>query len=215
MIRVLLADDQKLVRVGLRMLCESDPVIEVVGEAGDGREAVRLAGESLPDVILMDLRMPGVDGITATERIMAARPSSRVVVLTTFDDDDHLYPALAAGAFGFLVKDSPPGDLLTALRRAVAGEPPFSQAVLARLVEQAVRAREPRPEATPEVPELSPRERDVLAMVGAGLSNREIAERLHLGVSTVKTYVTSLMRKTGTPNRIRLAVLAARSSGAQ
>ncbi|MEV1176986.1 response regulator transcription factor [Nonomuraea sp. NPDC049784] len=215
MIRVLLADDQKLVRVGLRMLCESDPEIEVVGEAGDGREAVQLAGESQPDVILMDLRMPGVDGITATERIMAARPSSRVVVLTTFDDDDHLYPALAAGAFGFLVKDSPPGDLLAALRRAVAGEAPFSQAVLGRLVDQAVRARVPRPAATPKVPELSPRERDVLAMVGAGLSNREISERLHLGVSTVKTYVTSLMRKTGTPNRIRLAVLAAQSSGAQ
>ncbi|MFI7637612.1 response regulator [Nonomuraea sp. NPDC049400] len=215
MIRVLLADDQKLVRVGLRMLCESDPEIEVVGEAGDGREAVHLAAESLPDVILMDLRMPGVDGITATGRIMAARPSSRVVVLTTFDDDDHLYPALAAGAFGFLVKDSPPGDLLAALRRAVAGEPPFSQSVLGRLVEQAVRARGPRPQATPEVPELSPRERDVLAMVGAGLSNREIAERLHLGVSTVKTYVASLMRKTGAPNRIRLAVLAAQSSGAQ
>ncbi|MFI6733299.1 response regulator transcription factor [Nonomuraea sp. NPDC050451] len=117
MIRVLLADDQKLVRVGLRMLCESDPEIEVVGEAGDGREAVRLADESVPDVILMDLRMPGVDGITATERIMAARPSSRVVVLTTFDDDDHLYPALSAGAFGFLVKDSPPGELLAALHR--------------------------------------------------------------------------------------------------
>ncbi|MEU6717864.1 response regulator transcription factor [Nonomuraea sp. NPDC046802] len=215
MIRVLLADDQKLVRVGLRMLCESDPDIEVVGEAGDGREAVRLAAERLPDVILMDLRMPGVDGITATERIMAARPSSRIVALTTFDDDDHLYPALAAGAFGFLVKDSPPAALLAALRRAMAGEPPFSQAVLERLVRQAVRARESRAETTPELAwltDLSPRERDVLAMVGEGLSNRNIAERLHLGVSTVKTYVASLMRKTGTANRIRLAVLAARHS---
>ncbi|UBU12991.1 response regulator [Nonomuraea gerenzanensis] len=215
MIRVLLADDQKLVRVGLRMLCESDPEIEVVGEAGDGREAVRLAAERLPDVILMDLRMPGMDGITATERIMAARPSSRIVALTTFDDDDHLYPALAAGAFGFLVKDSPPAALLAALRRATAGEPPFSQAVLERLVRQAVRAREPRADPAPELPwltGLSPRERDVLAMVGEGLSNRNIAERLHLGVSTVKTYVASLMRKTGTANRIRLAVLAARHS---
>ncbi|WP_043614608.1 response regulator [Nonomuraea candida] len=215
MIRVLLADDQKLVRVGLRMLCESDPGIEVVGEAGDGREAVRMAAESLPDVILMDLRMPGVDGITATERIMAARPSSKVVVLTTFDDDDHLYPALAAGAFGFLVKDSPPADLLAALHRAAGGEPPFGQAVLRRLVEQAVRAREPRTDPAPGLSELSPREREVLAMVGAGLSNREIAERMYLGVSTVKTYVASLMRKTGAPNRIRLAVLAARVSGAE
>ncbi|AQZ62697.1 two component system response regulator [[Actinomadura] parvosata subsp. kistnae] len=213
MIRVLLADDQKLVRVGLRMLCESDPDVEVVAEAGDGQEAVRLAAERLPDVILMDLRMPGVDGITATERIMAARPSSRIVALTTFDDDDHLYPALAAGAFGFLVKDSPPSVLLAALRRAAAGEPPFSPPVLERLVRHAVRARQPRPGRAPEpagLAGLSPRERDVLAMVGEGLSNRSIAERLHLGVSTVKTYVASLMRKTGTANRIRLAVLAAR-----
>ncbi|MFC4112083.1 response regulator transcription factor [Nonomuraea zeae] len=214
MIRVLLADDQQLVRVGLRMLCESDPGVEVVGEAGDGREAVRLAERTRPDLILMDLRMPGVDGITATERIMAARPASRIVVLTTFDDDEHLYPALAAGAFGFLVKDSPPAELLAALHRAADGEPPFSQSVLGRLVAQAVRAREPRARAR-EIPELSPRERDVLAMVGAGLSNREIAERLHLGVSTVKTHVTSLMRKTGAPNRIRLAVLAARASAAE
>nr|WP_206068896.1 response regulator transcription factor [Nonomuraea sp. FMUSA5-5] len=198
------------------MLCESDPEVEVVGEAGDGREAVRLAAERLPDVILMDLRMPGVDGITATERIMAVRPSSRIVALTTFDDDDHLYPALAAGAFGFLVKDTPPAALLAALRRAMAGEPPFSQVVLERLVRQAVRARrEPRAETAPELTwltGLSPRERDVLAMVGEGLSNRNIADRLHLGVSTVKTYVASLMRKTGTANRIRLAVLAARHS---
>ncbi|WP_188187797.1 response regulator [Nonomuraea sp. SYSU D8015] len=212
MIRVLLADDQKLVRVGLRMLCESDPEVEVVGEAGDGREAVRLADVLLPDVILMDLRMPGVDGIAATERIMAACPASRIVVLTTFDDDDHLYPALAAGAFGFLVKDSPPADLLAALRRAVDGEPPFSQGVLRRLVAQAVRTRGARPRtALPELPELSPRERDVLAMVGAGLSNREIAERLYLGVSTVKTHLANLMRKTGAQNRIRLAVLAAQA----
>jgi hypothetical protein len=125
-----------------------------------------MVGESLPDVILMDLRMPGVDGIAATERIMAVRPASRIVVLTTFDDDDHLYPALAAGAFGFLVKDSPPAELLAALRRAVDGESPFSQGVLARLVEQAVRTREPQPQTMrPVVPELSPRERDVLALV--------------------------------------------------
>ncbi|MGP4097330.1 LuxR C-terminal-related transcriptional regulator [Nonomuraea sp. KM90] len=129
---------------------------------------------------------------------MAARPGSRIVVLTTLDDD-HLYPALAAGAFGFLVKDSPPGELLAALRRAVDGEPPFSQAVLGRLVEQAARARESRTEEAPAISDLSPRERDVLAMVGDGLSNREVAERLYLGVSTVKTYVASLMRKTARP----------------
>ncbi|MBA9007546.1 response regulator transcription factor [Thermomonospora cellulosilytica] len=212
MIRVLLVDDQHLVRMGLRMLCESAPDVEVVGEAADGRDAPRLVAELQPDVILMDLRMPGVDGITATGRIMAARPASRIVVLTTFGDDDHLYPALAAGAFGFLVKDAPPQDLLAAIRRAAAGEQPFSQDVLGRLVERAVGAHDARrAPAGPGLPELTGRERQVLAMVGAGLSNGEIAARLHLGVTTVKTHVANLMRKTGCPNRIRLAVLAVRS----
>ncbi|HEX2315569.1 MAG TPA: response regulator transcription factor [Thermomonospora sp.] len=211
MIRVLLVDDQHLVRMGLRMLCEAAPDLQVVAEAGDGRDAVRLAAEHVPDVILMDLRMPGVDGITATRRIMAERPTSRVVVLTTFDDDDHLYPALAAGAFGFLVKDSPPQELLRSIRMAADGDAPYSQAVLARLVDRAVRARtEPTPEPA-DLPDLTPREQEVLELVGEGLSNREIAERLHLGVTTVKTHVASLMRKTGCPNRIRLAVLAAQT----
>nr|WP_067455409.1 response regulator transcription factor [Actinomadura macra] len=211
MIRVLLVDDQQLVRMGLRMLCDSAPDLEVVGEAGDGRDAPRLVEELHPDVVLMDLRMPGVDGIAATRRIIAARPSARVVVLTTFDDDDHLYPALAAGAFGFLVKDAPPTELLRAIRMAADGEAPYGQAVLARLVEQAVRARtragaverESRGPAG-----LTAREEEVLRLVGTGLSNREIADRLHLGVTTVKTHVANLMRKTGCPNRIRLAVLA-------
>ncbi|WP_369688383.1 response regulator [Actinomadura macra] len=208
---MLLVDDQQLVRMGLRMLCDSAPDLEVVGEAGDGRDAPRLVEELHPDVVLMDLRMPGVDGIAATRRIIAARPSARVVVLTTFDDDDHLYPALAAGAFGFLVKDAPPTELLRAIRMAADGEAPYGQAVLARLVEQAVRARtragaverESRGPAG-----LTAREEEVLRLVGTGLSNREIADRLHLGVTTVKTHVANLMRKTGCPNRIRLAVLA-------
>jgi DNA-binding NarL/FixJ family response regulator len=214
MIRVLLIDDQQLVRVGLRMLCESVADIEVVGEAGDGRDAPRLVEELQPDVILMDLRMPGVDGIIATQRIMRVRPTSRIVVLTTFGDDDHLYPALEAGAFGFLVKDSPPEELLSAIRRAADGEPPFSQAVLVCVINQAVRARKegaPAPTQTipaQGIPDLTPRELEILEMVGGGLSNREIASRLHLGVTTVKTHVASLMRKTGCPNRIRLAVLA-------
>ncbi|QXJ24585.1 response regulator transcription factor [Actinomadura graeca] len=213
MIRVLLVDDQQLVRMGLRMLCDSAPDMEVVGEAGDGRDAPRLVEELHPDVVLMDLRMPGVDGIAATRRIAAARPSVRVVVLTTFDDDDHLYPALAAGAAGFLVKDAPPTELLRAIRMAADGEAPYGRDVLARLVEQAVRARA---EAGAEAAEdarrapagLTAREEEVLGLVGAGLSNREIADRLHLGVTTVKTHVANLMRKTGCPNRIRLAVLA-------
>ncbi|MEO3807896.1 response regulator transcription factor [Sphaerisporangium sp. B11E5] len=212
MIRVLLVDDLQLVRAGLRMLCESAADLVVVGEAEDGRAAVRQADRLLPDVVLMDLRMPGMDGITATERILASRPATRVVVLTTFDDDDHLYPALAAGACGFLVKDTSPGELLDGVRKAAAGESPFSQDVLRRLVSHAVRSRahaaEPPP--VPE-PKLTGREREVLALVGEGLTNAEVADRLHLGLTTVKTHIANLMTKTGCPNRVRLAVLAVQS----
>jgi DNA-binding NarL/FixJ family response regulator len=208
-IRVLLADDQRLIRAGLRMLCESVPDMQVVGEAPDGATAVRLAEQLHPDVVLMDLRMPGVDGTTATARIIARRPSARIVVLTTFDDDDHLYPALAAGACGFLVKDAAPGELLDAVRRAATGDSPFSPAVLRRLVEQAVRARGTAAPPPPAPAGLTTREAQVLALVGAGLSNPEIAARLDLGVTTVKTHVANLMAKTGSLNRVQLAVYAA------
>jgi DNA-binding NarL/FixJ family response regulator len=205
-IRVLIADDQQLVRMGLRMLCESAPDLVVAGEAADGHEAVAWVERAAPDVVLMDLRMPGLDGTAATERIMASRPATRVLALTTFGDDDHLYPALAAGACGFLVKSAPPGELLDAVRRAADGGTPFSQEVLGRLVERAVSART---EADPG--DITPREREVLALVAAGLSNQEIATRLHLGVTTVKTHVAALLAKTGCPNRIRLAVFAVRA----
>ncbi|MGP3922914.1 response regulator [Streptomyces sp. 8N616] len=212
MIRLLLVDDQHLVRMGLRMLFEPAADIEVLGEADSGAEAIRLADRLVPDVVLMDLRMPGVDGITAAQRILASRPSARVIALTTFDDDDHLYPALEAGACGFLVKDTPPGELVAAVRRAAEGESPFSRDVLRRLVEQAVQTRPPNGDR-PNGPALNvtPREREVLSLIGCGLSNKEIADRLHLGVTTVKTHVASLMTKTGEPNRIRLAVLAVQS----
>ncbi|MFD5764475.1 response regulator [Streptomyces sp. NPDC127049] len=209
MIRILVVDDQHLVRMGLRMLFEQTQDIRIEGEADNGAEAVRLAERLAPDVVLMDLRMPGMDGITATRRIMAARPATRVVALTTFDDDDHLYPVLAAGACGFLVKDTPPAELLEAVRRAADGEAPFSRDALDRLVAQALHTRSAP--ATPEdlrVPGITPREREVLGLLGVGLSNKEIADRLHLGVTTVKTHVASLMAKTGRDNRIRLAVLA-------
>jgi len=206
-IRVLLVDDQQLIRAGLRMLCESASDLEVVGEASNGLEGVRLAGQVCPDVVLMDLRMPGLDGTAATARILAARPATRVVVLTTFDDDTHLYPALAAGACGFLAKDVAPADLLDAVRRAADGDSPFSTAVLRRLVDQAVRSREAS-RGNDSGPELTPREREVLGLVGSGLANAEIAERLHLGVTTVKTHVANLMTKTGCANRVRLAVFA-------
>ncbi|WP_431927113.1 response regulator transcription factor [Micromonospora wenchangensis] len=205
MIRVLLVDDQHLIRAGLRMLCDAQPDIEVVGEADNGRDAVTLAARLVPDVVVMDLRMPGVDGITATGRILADRPATRVLVLTTFGDDDHLYPALTAGACGFLLKDAPPGDLVDGVRRAAAGSSPFSEEVLQRLVRRAVHARAepPRP-----VVGLTAREQDVLALVAEGLSNTEIADRLHIGVTTVKTHITSLMTKTDSPNRVRLALFA-------
>jgi DNA-binding NarL/FixJ family response regulator len=209
-IRVLLVDDQQLVRAGLRMLCESDPGIQVVAEADNGRDAVRLVDELRPDVVVMDLRMPGMDGTTATARVRAAQPTCRIVVVTTFDDDDHLYPALAAGACGFLVKDAAPAELLDGIRKAADGDSPFSQGVLRRLVDRAVRSRE-APPAVEILPSLTPRERDVLQLVGAGLSNQEIADQLHLGVTTVKTHITNLMTKTDTPNRVRLAVLAVRT----
>ncbi|MGW7753998.1 response regulator transcription factor [Streptomyces violaceusniger] len=209
MIRILVVDDQQLVRMGLRMLFEQAQDIEIQGEADNGAEAVRLAERLTPDVVLMDLRMPGMDGITATRRILAARPATRVVALTTFDDDDHLYPMLAAGACGFLVKDTPPAELLDAVRRAANGEAPFSRNILDRLVAQALHARSPSdtPMDLP-VPAITPREREVLGLLGVGLSNKEIADRLHLGVTTVKTHVANLMAKTGRDNRIRLAVLA-------
>jgi DNA-binding NarL/FixJ family response regulator len=207
-IRTLLVDDQRLVRAGLRMLCESTSDIEIVGEAANGAEAMRLAASALPDVILMDLRMPGTDGITATERILRARPATRVVVLTTFDDDEHLYPALTAGACGFLAKDATPAELVDAIRQAAAGGNPFSNEVLRRLVEQATRARATKPKGPK--PALTPREREVLALVATGLSNADIAERMHIGVTTVKTHVASLMQKTGSPTRVHLAVLAVR-----
>lgn len=210
MIRVLLVDDQQLVRAGLRMLCESDPEMEVVGEAPDGATAIRLAAQVHPDVILMDLRMPGVNGTAATARILAERPATRVVVLTTFDDDDHLYPALAAGACGFLVKDATPAELLDGVRRAAAGDSPFSPGVLHRLVAQAMRAQA-APAAPHAAVNATEREREVLALVGAGLSNPEIAARLHLGVTTVKTHVANLMTKTGCGNRVQLAVFAVQS----
>ncbi len=208
MIRVLLVDDQQLIRAGLRMLLDAEDGMEVVGEAGDGRAAVTLAAQLVPDVVVMDLRMPGVDGITATSRITAERPATRVLVLTTFGDDEHLYPALQAGACGFLLKDAPPIELLNGIRQAAAGDSPFSQEVLRRLVRRAVDAR---PEQPTRVDGLTGREREVLDLVAEGLTNTEIADRLHIGITTVKTHITALMTKTNSPNRVRLALVAHRT----
>lgn len=210
MTTVLLVDDQRLVRAGLRMLLESTPDLTVVGEAADGVEAVRLAAEHTPDLILMDLRMPGMDGATATAHIMASHPATKVLVLTTFDDDEHLYPALAAGASGYLVKDTDPDDLLTAIRRTNDGDLLFSPALMRRLVDRALTAA-PGPAATAMTTPLTARERDVLALVAEGYGNQEIADRLHLGVTTVKKHIANLMDKTGSDNRVRLAIYAVRT----
>ncbi|MFI9507790.1 response regulator [Nocardia sp. NPDC052566] len=205
MITVLLVDDQALVRSGLRMLCRGADDIEVVGEAGAGTAAIRLAQDTKPDVVLMDLHMPGMDGIAATRGIGQSVPTANVVVLTTFDDDDHLYPALQAGACGFLAKDATPHQLLTAIRQAAAGDTPFSPNVLRRLVGRAVTTR-PVPAPTA----LTPREREVAGYVGAGLTNQEIAETMYVGITAVKSYLTAAMAKTGVKNRVLLAVYAVR-----
>jgi DNA-binding NarL/FixJ family response regulator len=210
MTTVLLVDDQRLIRAGLRMLLESTPDLTVIAEAADGVEAVRLAAEHNPDLILMDLRMPGMDGATATAHIMASNPTTKVLVLTTFDDDEHLYPALAAGASGYLVKDTDPDDLLSAIRRTNDGDLLFSPALLRRVVDRALTAA-PEPANTAMATQLTPRERDVLALVGEGHGNQEIADHLHLGVTTVKKHIANLMDKTGSNNRVRLAVYAVRN----
>ena len=206
MITVLVVDDQRLVRAGLRMLCTAAEDMTISGEASNGVEAIALAAELDPDVILMDLRMPGLDGIDATRQIVKSGRRARILVLTTFDDDDHLYPALAAGATGFLVKDTAPTDLLNAIRRTVDGDMLFSPALMRRLVDRAVASGPGGDAAVADGVSLTAREQEVLALVGEGLGNQEIADRLHLGVTTVKTHVANLMDKTGCGNRVRLAV---------
>lgn len=213
MIRVLVVDDQTLVRAGVGLLLRTAGGFEVVGEAGDGHEAVRLAERLRPDVILMDLRMPRMDGIEATRRILDRQPSARVVALTTFADDVNVYGVLGAGAIGYLVKDGAPEELVDAVRRAARGEALLAPPVLARVLRRALAAhdREREPDRSAAALRLlSAREREVLALVGAGLSNAEIGARLHLGVTTVKTHVSAAMGKLVLRNRVQAAVLAHR-----
>jgi len=209
---VLIVDDQRLIRDGLRMLLTAAPDFTVAGEATNGDEAARAYRELAPDVVLMDLRMPGVDGVRGIEQIIAADPAARIVVLTTFDDDEHMYPALAAGAVGFLVKDIAPDALLDNLRRALDGEVPMSPGPARRVLGDALRARTTPPSPAvqqPAVP-LTDRENDVLALVAEGLSNAAIAARLHVAESTVKAHIANLRQKTGAGSRVELARFAAR-----
>jgi DNA-binding NarL/FixJ family response regulator len=206
MIRVLLADDQGLVRAGFRMILRAEAGIEVVGEAADGAEAIARARETEPDVVLMDIRMPGVDGVEATRQITAT-PGPRVLVLTTFDLDEYVYEALRAGASGFLLKDAPEEQLVAAIRVVAAGGSLFAPTVTRRLIEEfARRARDPEP--PPQVAELTPREVEVLRLMARGLSNAEIAETLIVSEHTTKTHVASVLSKLNLRNRVQAVVLA-------
>lgn len=204
-VRVLLADDQALVRVGFQMILDARPDIEVVGQAGDGREALDLTAELHPDVVLMDIRMPVLDGLEATRRIVSSGSSSRVVVLTTYELDDTIFTALRAGASGFLLKDASPSDLVDAVRVVARGDallaPSVTRRVLDRMLTQPVTA-------PAELRGLTDREVEVLRLVATALSNAEIAGRLSLSETTVKSHVSAVLRKLGLRDRVQAVVLA-------
>ncbi|MGO4632008.1 response regulator [Streptomyces sp. 2RAF24] len=210
-VRVVLADDQPLVRTALQMVINDASDLEVVGEAGDGAEAVRLVEQTGADVVVMDLRMPGMDGIEATRLLTSGGGTARVVVLTTFDDDDNVYAALRAGASGFLVKDMALDDILAAVRVVASGDALIAPSVTGRLIKEfADRPAAPggRRSAERLAGRVTEREREVLTLVGRGLSNTEIAAELHLSVATAKTYVTRLLAKLDARDRVQLVILA-------
>ncbi len=203
MIRLLLADDHPVVRAGLAGLLSDEPGVEVVAEAADGDEAVRLAAATRPDIVLMDLRMPGVDGVTATARIAAGEagePAPRVLILTTYESDDQILAAIEAGAAGYLLKAAPQAEIVAGIRSVAAGQSALSPQVAVRLVE---RMRRPPPEVV-----LTPRETDVLRLVSAGHSNKQVAVRLGIGESTVKTHLLNVFEKLGVADRTRAVTLA-------
>jgi DNA-binding NarL/FixJ family response regulator len=208
-IRVLLADDQEMVREGFRLILEAQDDIEVVGEAGDGAAAVELARRTSPDVVLMDVRMPGVDGLEATRRLLkgAGAAGPRVLMLTTFDRDEYLYEALRAGASGFLLKDSPRRVLLHAVRTVADGDTLLDPALVRRLVEEWVERPPPTAGVPTPLTKLTARELDVFREVAAGLSNAEIASRLYLSETTVKSHVAHALAKLGLRDRVQAVVL--------
>jgi DNA-binding NarL/FixJ family response regulator len=207
-IRVLVADDQALVRGGFRMILDAQKDIEVVDEAEDGREALAKVRDLRPDVVLMDIRMPELDGLEATRRLLAGDCGSRVLILTTFDADEYVYEAMKAGASGFLLKDVRPEQLAEAVRTVAAGDALLAPAITRRLVEQFVRRPPPGAGRPPELDELTERELDVLVLVARGLSNSEIASALFLTEATVKTHLTHLLTKLNLRDRVQAVVLA-------
>jgi DNA-binding NarL/FixJ family response regulator len=206
-IRVLIADDQSLVRAGFRLVLENHDDLEVVGEASNGREAIHSAARLDPDVVLMDIRMPELDGIAATQAI-TERHDARVLVLTTYDLDEYVYDALQAGASGFLLKDTPPAQLADGIRAVAAGEALLAPTVTRRLIEEFARLGATRRATPPELDELTPRELDVLKLLARGMSNAEIAAALVLGDTTVKTHVAHVLQKLGVRDRVQAVVLA-------
>jgi len=208
-IRVLVADDQSLVRAGFRRLLADEPDIDVVAEADNGVEAVDKASRFAPTVVLMDIRMPQLDGIAATRRILEAEREARILILTTFDLDEYVYEALRAGASGFVLKDDPPEQLLAAIRTVAAGDALLSPAVTKRVIAQF--ARVPRPTPPKELDELTSREREIFRLIADGLSNAEIGRELYISETTVKTHVTHVFQKLNVRDRVQAVVLAYQS----
>lgn len=208
MIRVLIADDQELVRAGFRLILEVQEDIEVVGEAGDGGEAVEAARALDPDVVLMDIRMPAIDGIEATRRLLASGGRSRVLMLTTFDVDEYVYDAMKAGASGFLLKNAPPAQLVAAVRATAQGDAQVAPEIVRRMVDEFVRRPPPGATKPDALTELSERELDVLKLVARGLSNAEVAAALFLSEATVRTHVSRILAKLDLRDRTQAVVVA-------
>lgn len=207
-IRVMVVDDDELMRTGLRAVLSSDDGIEVVEEAGDGEQAVRRAKRSRPELVLMDVRMPGQDGIAATADLLAAVPEAKVVILTTFEEDEYIHGALRAGASGFLLKRTSPEDLTAAVHRVAAGEALLSPSVTRRVINQMAARPLARPGEDPRLAELTAREREVLELIAQGLSNREIAAQLVIEETTVKTHVKRVLSKLGVRDRVHAVIVA-------
>ncbi len=207
-VRVLLVDDDDLMRAGLRSVLSSDETIEVVGEAGDGRAAVQQVSEVRPEVVLMDVRMPNLDGISATREVLAARPEIKVVILTTFEEDDYIFGALSAGASGFLLKRTSPEQLIAALHTVAAGDSLLSPSVTRRVVERMAKQPALNPSSSERLADLTPREREVLNLVARGLSNSEIATAFVIEESTVKTHVKRILMKLRLRDRVQAVIFA-------